>query len=239
MYDITRFTFADMAHCGAELREVGADASSLEAAADAIVRHLYENLRDAKGRACAMVRLYATHAFVELPLDLRDAGRDLPAETTLTPDTKCMTLLGAAGDLPEWNDRRTAPGYRTIPLSSRSAIDSIPIVAEMVRQFGLDFNVLLESWPLSADLEARACNVFFVPEAQTSSFLPAQAEFVVPFGIKSVLGFGGVLPWGNLFAVLMFTRAPISADTAQMFRTIALSVKMNMLRFTSGKVFAG
>jgi two-component system NtrC family sensor kinase len=63
MYDITRFTLADMARCGAELREAGVDATSLEAAADAIVRYLYENLHDAKGRACVLVRLYATQAF--------------------------------------------------------------------------------------------------------------------------------------------------------------------------------
>jgi hypothetical protein len=36
----------------------------------------------------------------------------------------------------------------------------------------------------------------------------------------------------------MFTRVAIPVETAQMFRTIALNVKMNILRFVEGKVFA-
>src|SRR5277367_2256672 len=81
MYDLTRFTLADMARCGAELRHAGAEAVSLEAAAEAIVRHLYENLRDAKGRACVMVRLYTTQPYAELPAELRDFGPgQMPAQ---------------------------------------------------------------------------------------------------------------------------------------------------------------
>jgi hypothetical protein len=52
------------------------------------------------------------------------------------------------------------------------------------------------------------------------------------------LGFAGILPSGNLFAVIMFTRVAIPPETAQMFRSIALNVKMNILRFASGRIFA-
>ena len=62
MYNISRFTLADMAKCGAQLREVGPEAHSMEEAAATIVRYLYENLHEGKGRACVMVRFYATHA---------------------------------------------------------------------------------------------------------------------------------------------------------------------------------
>ena len=238
MYDITRFTLADMARCGAELREAGVDATSLEAAADAIVRYLYENLHDAKGRACVLVRLYATQAFAELPAEVRDSVPNLLTEQALAPDTPCVTLLGAAGDMPEWNNRRTSRGYRTIPLSSHSAIQSIPLVAEMVRQFGLDPATLLETQPGGSELDHKTCNIFFVPDAQISSFMLVKKEFVVPYGVKSALGFAGILPSGNLFAVIMFTRVAIPPETAQMFRSIALNVKMNILRFASGRIFA-
>jgi hypothetical protein len=81
--------------------------------------------------------------------------------------------------------------------------------------------------------------VFYVPETHiVGPYIPAQAEFVIPYGIKSALGFGGVLPSGNLFAVIMFTRVPIPMATARMFRTIAINVKMNILRFAGAKVFA-
>ena len=113
------------------------------------------------------------------------------------------------------------------------------MIAQMMHQFGLDAGLLLDVKPGTVrDLDHKTYNVFFVPDARISPFIPAQNEFVVPYGVKSALGFGGILPAGNLFAVIMFTRVAIPADTAQMFRTIALNVKMNFLRFAGGKVFA-
>ncbi len=239
MYDITRFTLSDMTTCGAQLRHIGADATSIEEAASAIVRYLYNNLCDANGRACVLVRFYKTLPYCELPVEIRDFAQDIMPMESLTPDTKCLTLLGTAGDLPEWNDRHASHRHRTIPMPSREAVEQIPMIAQMVRQFGLQISSLLETKPeIIRDLDQKTYNVFFVPDALMSPFIPAQAEFVVPYGVKSALGFGGVLPSGNLFAAIMFTRVTIPLETAQMFRTIALNVKMNILRLAAGKVFA-
>ena len=86
------------------------------------------------------------------------------------------------------------------------------------------------------DLDQRTYNVFFVPEAQGHPSIPAQ-DFVARYGVKSALGFGGILPSGNLFAVIMFTRVAIPLSTAQMFRTLALNVKLNILPFANGPIF--
>ena len=239
MFDITRFTLADMAQCGAQLRGLAPDATSLEAAAGATVRYLYDNLCDANGRACVMVRLYKTHPFGALPAELRDFSHELTPTEVLRPDTKCLTLLATVGDLPEWNDRRLSRRHQAIPLPSLEAIEQTPMIAQMVRQFGLEVSALLETRPgVVQNLDQKTYNVFFVPEAHISPFIPAKAEFVAPFGVRSALGFGGLLPSGNLFAVVMFTRVPLPLETAQMFRTIALNVKMNVLRFAGGTVFA-
>jgi hypothetical protein len=113
------------------------------------------------------------------------------------------------------------------------------MIAQMMRQFGVELSTLLETRPeILNELDQKTYNVFFVPDARNSPFIPAQADFVVPHGVKSALGFGGILPSGNLFAVIMFTRVQIPLETAQMFRTIALNVKINILRFVRGKVFA-
>ena len=61
---------------------------------------------------------------------------------------------------------------------------------------------------------------------------------MVPFGIESGLGFGGVLPTGDLFAVCLFSRVPISRTTAELFRPLALHVKLAVLPFDGGPVFA-
>ena len=240
MYDITHFTLADMTRCGAQLRELGPDAGSLEEAANAIVRHLYENLHGPDGRACALVRLYKTHAYTDLPAELREFGRTIMSADSLDPTTKCLTLLGTVGDEPQWNDRHTSQHHRAVPLPSAKVVERFPMIAQLVRQFGIPISSLLEARPeIIRELDQKTCNVFYVPETHIhGAYIPAQSDFVVPYKIKSALGFGGVLPSGNLFAVIMFSRVPIPMETARMFRTIAINVKMNVLRFVGRKIFA-
>jgi len=240
MYDITRFTLADMTRCGAHIREISPGATSMEEAASAIVRHLYENLHSPSGRACVMVRLYKTHPYGDLPAELRDFSHNMMQTESFTPKTKCLTLLGTVGDLPEWNDRHASRRHQSIPLLSDQAVEQIPMIAQMVQQFGIKISSLLEATPEAIrELDQKTYRVFYVPETHMNGpFIPAQAEFVVPYGVKSTLGFGGILPSGNLFAVIMFTRVPIPMETARMFRTIALNVKLNVLRFVGGKIFA-
>jgi hypothetical protein len=57
------------------------------------------------------------------------------------------------------------------------------------------------------------------------------------YGIKSVLGFGGMLATGDLFAVILFATVHVSAAVADRFKTIALDVKAAFSRFHEGKVF--
>ncbi|MEW5957210.1 MAG: hypothetical protein AB1801_05780, partial [Chloroflexota bacterium] len=71
-----------------------------------------------------------------------------------------------------------------------------------------------------------------------SPYIPVQQQFVTRFGIKSVLGFGGILPSGNLFAIIIFSKAPISRETADMFKPLALNVKMVVLAFTEEATFS-
>ena len=54
-----------------------------------------------------------------------------------------------------------------------------------------------------------------------------------------MLGFGGMLPDGELFAVIISTRAAIPSSTAEMFRTIALNLKLGLLAILGKPVLAG
>ncbi|HVN28525.1 MAG TPA: hypothetical protein VMT64_08575 [Candidatus Binataceae bacterium] len=239
MYDITHFTLADMAKCGADLRDLSPDAESMEEASGEIVRYLYENMHGPEGRACLLARLYKTVPYGELTQELRDFSSAMMPTEPLGPATKCLTLLGTVGDLPEWNNRHASRRHRSIPLPSKQAIEQVPMIAQMIRQFGIEMSSLVDvKADVIRELDRKTYNVFYVPETHIHGpFIPAQAEFVIPFGVKSALGFGGILPSGNLFALLMFTRVAIPMETARMFRTIALNVKMNLLRFVGGKVF--
>ena len=83
-----------------------------------------------------------------------------------------------------------------------------------------------------------AFNVFHVPRARGSPFVPAQTDFVMRYGIESVLGFGGMLPKGDLFCVILFSKVLIPRETAELFKTLALSVKISLLPFADEPLFS-
>ncbi|HKR07914.1 MAG TPA: hypothetical protein VJS39_01880, partial [Gemmatimonadaceae bacterium] len=56
-------------------------------------------------------------------------------------------------------------------------------------------------------------------------------------GIRSVLGFGGMLATGDLFAVILFSTVHVTPAVADRFKTIALDVKAAFSRFREGNVF--
>jgi PAS domain S-box-containing protein len=75
--------------------------------------------------------------------------------------------------------------------------------------------------------------VFHGPQAMDSPFIPAQADFVVPYRVESVVGFGDVLPDGNLFAVILFSKIPIPQQSASLFTHLSLSTKAALIRYLS------
>jgi len=108
----------------------------------------------------------------------------------------------------------------------------LPMIAQLVSQLGFDVNALLDSGSkVVLDLEHSDFNVFHVAEAAGSPHVPAQEEFVLRYGVRSVLGFGGLLPPRDLFAVILFSKASIPRETAELFKTLALSAKLALVPF--------
>jgi len=241
MYDLTRFTLRDMAECGLALRQFGLGVESMEEASNKIVRYLYENFctKPTGEKSCALVRLFKTHSYEDLEVELAEYARRMLDHYPPLPAMKCMTLLATVGEQTEWNSRHTSVGHKAIPLASEFVVAQIPMISQLIRQLGLDIKTVINPGPdLLVEIEQRKYNVFYVPEAIGNPYIPAQDSFVIPFGIKSVLGFGGLLPSGNLFAIIMFLKVQIPHSTAQMFSTLALNVKTALLRFDRGAVFA-
>jgi len=240
MYNVAKFTMRDMTECGNELRKFGAGSTSMEETANKIVNFLYENLgTESNEKAFALVRLFKTHAYEDLDRELREFGNSLLGQKPETPGVKCLTLLATAGDQPDWNTRAGSAGHKAIPLPSAQVVEQIPMVSQLVKQFGLEVHSVVDpDLKILMDLEQTTFNVFFVPEAAGSPYITAQDEFVIPYQIKSVLGFGGMLPTGNLFAIIMFSKVPIPKTTADMFKTIALNIKMALLPFAESATFS-
>lgn len=233
MYDITDFTIRQMAECGKCLRTMGKGAATMEEVARQMVRHFYDELVDGDGkRACSLVRFYKTHPYRMLDARLQGIARKLMGSTPDLPDMKCLVLLATAGEEPEWNIRQRSQDHQAIPLPSEEAISQAPMVHNLILQLGLNVSMLAQPDPsLLLDLAQRTYNVFYVPQALDSPHIPAQDAFVIPYGIESVLGFGGMLPSGEMFAIVMFLKVPVSQEIATLFKPLSLNVKMGILSF--------
>jgi hypothetical protein len=241
MYDLTGFGLSDVVACSTALRQASTVASSMEDAAQKTVAHLYEGfLADGGKPALALVRFFKTHPYRALEESQRQFARGLARNHEPDPETKCLTLLATRGEEPAWNARTESRGHVAIPLTSEKMVESAPMISQLIQQFGLEIGTVLKAdRETITDLAQKTYNVFHVPEAKGSPYIPAQDEFVIPHGIRSVLGFGGMLPSGNLFAVIMFGKVPISRETADLFANVALAVKLAILPFDGRATFAG
>lgn len=237
--DLENLTLSAMIRLGVALRRAGQNAQSIEQVAAEVVRYLYDEFQAGNGgRACVLVRFYFTTSYSSLDEDLRAFGSNLMRGVDLKPETRCLTLLGTAGEKPEWNSRKGSRGHQTIPLPSEEVVRALPMVSQLVTQLGLTLGTVLSPSPeLVLELEQRTYNVFFVPEALNSPFIPAQQDFVIPYKVKSVVGFGGLLPSGDVYAVLLFSRVPVSRDAADLFRNAAMNLKLALLPLQEQPIF--
>jgi hypothetical protein len=204
----------------------------MDDAAGRIVRVLYDCLArpPAGERCCAMVRFYETQHFAALDVQCRQFASRIAHGATLTPKTPCLRLLATAGDEPEWNDPAMSQGHRAVPLVSEAAVLRMPMVSRLCTQLGVATETLFRPDPACfAELSERTYDVFHVEHAAGSRHVPAQETFVHRYAIQSVLGFGGILPTGQLFAVLLFSKVRVPRSTADLFRPLALAVKLALL----------
>lgn len=242
MPDLATFSLADVVRSSSELRVSSAGAASMEEAAARVVDRLYETMLDgATGdRAIALIRLFKTHPYGALEPQQRAFADRLLGDHVPEPSMRCLTLLATRGQEPGWNDRHSSRGHAAIPLPSEKIVQNAPMIAQLIAQLGVDISALLRPEPdVIVDLAQKTYNVFHVAEAKGSPYIPAQNDFVIPFGIRSVLGFGGMLPSGNLFATIMFTKTAVPRETADLFANVALAVKLAILPFDGGATFAG
>jgi hypothetical protein len=241
MFDLESFEFTQMIRLGAGLRNLADGAKTMEAVATRIVHYFYDafTFRATGQKACVLVRLFKTHAFGDLDEGLRQSAMKMLGEVSASPSMKCLTLLATAGERLEWNSRAASVGHKAIPLPSEKAVENIPMIARLFSQLGVNPGVLLQPDPaFMLKTDQSNFNVFHVPEAQGSPYVPAQKEFVIPCGVKSVLGYGGLLPNGDIFAVILFVKVHVPQETAELFKTLALSTKLILIPFSKDKVFA-
>ncbi len=239
MFDVTNFSLKDMTQCGLALRDMGNGARSMEETTNRIVHYLNDHLTDATGqKVCALTRFFITMPYRELDDDNRHHAQKLLGGVPDNAHLRCQTLLATVGTEPAWNDRRQSDYYKNLPLTPEILADN-PMYAQFAESFGvvMDYSVTPDP-ELIAELEQTRYNVFHVLDARNSEYVPDQMDFVIPYGIRSVFGFFGMLPSSQVFSVVIFTRVIVPRDIVNYLKTLAFNVKLAILPFDEVAVFA-
>ena len=240
MYNLQRLSYREMMQCRADIRDLFEEpAETLGEAAERIVRYFYVNFGDDEGRpACALVRLFKTHPYHALDRELKSFADRMRGDDSRVSDVRCLVLLATAGDEEAWNSPQRSEGHRAIPLTSEAMVEEAPMISQLIRQFGIEVSTVLRPDPgLLLDANEKAYNVFHVPRALGSPFIVAQEEFVKPYAIESVVGFGGMMATGDLFATVLFTKVPVSAAVADLFKVIGLNLRVALLPLARKPLF--
>src|SRR5579875_2717035 len=232
VFDLASFGLSDMLECSSAVRDVVSGAGSMEQAANAIAGYLYHHLLDkeAGGRALALARVFVTRPFEALGPDLRSfaAGHAGLTNRELA-GTTCLVLLASVGDEPAWNDRHCSRHHQAVPMGRAETRAKYPMLCQLADLLGLGPHARRSD-------DARLCNI---PEARACHDVADQDGFVARYGIRSVLGFGAMLPSGLGFAVVLFSRTPVPDSSADALYAVALGAKLAFLPFMDGPVFAG
>ncbi len=240
MYDLKNFTLQEMTYCGEAIQQLELQAKNVDEVATLLVHYFYNHLinKETGEKSCALVRFFMTYPYIELDKESRKVVDKSLDDTPAPNDMNCLTLLSSVGIQPEWNSTQHSKRHRVIPLINKQKVEQIPMISQLIYQLGLDINNVLHPDPNHVtQFESKIFNVFLVPDALGNPHIPDQEGFVVPFGIKSVLGFGSMLPTGNLFVLLIFSKVRIPRNTADIFKNLALSARMVVLPFVTRKIF--
>lgn len=204
VFDLTTIAGHELVELGARVRRCRDDQEADFAdIAQTIVDMLWASVVEKVPPMLALVRLYRVCAVRDLESRLRARAPDLDE------GARVLVLAGTRGIEPAWNDVEQSKEHRVVGLDAPHA----PMVAQLARDLRLHGH---------AD-GASPGHVFYVPDAVGSGVVPAQAEFVLRYGVRTVVGCGGPLAGESGFALVMFSRAHLSHAFANGFGSVGVN----------------
>jgi len=204
---------------------------TLEEAAQELAKTLYEVfINNEDENEVALCRVFKSCLYKEFPKEIKEAVDQKNGGKTMSDQNNFLMLMGTYGEKEEWRAREKSKDHQAFPLYDSQVIKNAPMMSALFDQIGfavtpsaqLDSSILLNK-------QDKDFGVFLVEQAKGSKLVPAQKEFVEPFGVESVLGFGGMYSTSNIFAVIVFSKKRISPKTAKLFWSLAPVFKLVML----------
>ncbi|MBA2485317.1 MAG: hypothetical protein H0V35_04325 [Nitrospira sp.] len=203
MFTFANFTLPDLIEVLTTLRKAGLGADSMEETANRMARYVHESFldRESGSRSCALVRFFVTRPYGMLDAELKTIARTMFGEMPDSPAHKCLSCSvppginrnGMSGSAQKSSG--FSPPQRTHRLQHQDYLAADHAARDRRK-------VRASSDPVRA-VGGRTENVQYLSrtEAEGSPYIPQQQGFVLSFHIKSVLGFGGLLPSGELFTL--------------------------------------
>ncbi len=224
-----------------ELRASLRNVASFEAGAQSYVEAIY---REFAGEI-ALSRMFLTLPFGELPEDLRRSAWSVvegqAAQARVTAVTPVLTLVGTYGDEPAWRHRCDSRSHAAIPLCSTSFVDSIPMVAALLQEMGINLGLEHETGRFIKNvLGVGWVGLFYVEDARSARdsqgrrVIPA-AAFVDGHHIRSVFGLGKAYGNGAIVTYVGFTKKLMTRERVEALVPIINLFKASTLDLVHAK----
>jgi hypothetical protein len=205
------------------------ETTNMEEMAKWIIDTIYNHFLDEQGNhTLALARL-----FVSLPEEKLDSTAAQATKNKQSASGRYLCLMATKGSEEAWNERARSVHHKAIPLPrSQQELEIMPMLAEMFRNMKVNYQRII-SPVINDDLSAASLTdgYMLVEETVGSRFIPAQDDFIKPYGIASELGYGGILPSGAIFTCFLFSKSPISHHMADGLRLLSSAIQQALLPF--------
>ncbi len=200
-YDSSPEDFRDF---GRHLWQTSRNFNTHEQVSQFIASSFYEEFSTSNGDPqFALVRIYRLTALEDLPSDLR--------KKVDQNEERVFALTGTYGLEDAWCDRQNSVRHQVVPLSMVADPEERNMFQEMLRQLGVDMDRFFARHELSSGTNIQSH--VYVAQVPGYPAIPDQNGFVKPYGIQSLIGFGGFISGGHddrsMYLLFAFSREAI------------------------------
>lgn len=221
------------------IQDMGRDSDSTETLATKIVDYLYEQCKsDDDSQHCLLIRFFRTVSYRLLPQKLK---KELGLSETIggvvpRANSSYLTLLATRGKNQQWNNPAQSKDHRCISLVSENVVLQTPMIAQLIKQLGIKVSSVVDPVPVDfVKPSDKTYHALYIEDAHDNPNIPSQDDFVKKFGVRSVVGFGSLLPTGDMFSVVMFLDVAVNAQVAANIAKLAGAVEVAINEMRSGK----
>ena len=238
--NFNQLSIAKIINLSKHIKEKCINFSSFEEVAQELMGFFYSSFVTEGGRSpFVLARFFKSCAYGELPDDIRNYIHNKESKGNLISGNKYLTLLGSFGELENWKNRNLSENYKAFPIHDEHLLGKLPMLSAVFDQIGLNLSHLKQTdKSILIKDRHRPYRVFCVENAEGSNLIPKQTEFVRPYSVKSVFGFGGIYSTSNVYAVIIFSRERLSRKDAQLFLSLNPAIKqITLAHEITGNIF--